>query len=219
MGSYGVFGSAGLRDRRRRGCAKPLQHHRVGTPSWCSVPLQGGVRCGRAARGAAEPHRRRGRAQRRGRHLSVRIPRPAYRPVRRLRAAAAARSDPILAPLVDDSRHANTTSTDDLREGEAESGNGGIGHSTPPVSTRAPSTRPDIGHSQTVSAYPTAAGIADNTKIQRQPRKSTHIPPSRGPNAKAVPVHPVQTPASVTVAADTPPGHAALATRPSTHRR
>lgn len=37
-------------------------------------------------------------------------------------------------------------------------------------------------------------GIADNTKIQRQPRKSTHSPPSRGPAAKAVPVHPVQTP-------------------------
>jgi hypothetical protein len=57
-----------------------------------------------------------------------------------------------------------------------------------------PSTRLDIGHSQNVSAYPTAMGIADNTKIQRQPRKSTHIPPSRGPNAKAAPVHPVQTP-------------------------
>ena len=65
---------------------------------------------------------------------------------------------------------------------------------TPAVSTRAPSTRPDVGHSQNVSAYPIAMGIADNTKIQRQPRKSTHSPPSRGPNAKAAPVHPVQTP-------------------------
>jgi hypothetical protein len=37
-------------------------------------------------------------------------------------------------------------------------------------------------------------GIVENTKIQRQPRKSTHIPPTRGPNANAVPVHPVQTP-------------------------
>ncbi|OBH18281.1 hypothetical protein A5694_22125 [Mycolicibacter sinensis] len=62
------------------------------------------------------------------------------------------------------------------------------------MSTRAPSTRPDIGHNQNVSAYPTVIGIADNTKIQRQPRKSTHIPPNKGPSAKAVPVHPVQTP-------------------------
>ena len=67
-----------------------------------------------------------------------------------------------------------------------------VAASPPPIGDpgdidRAPSTGPDIGHSRNVSAYPSAIGIADNTKIQRQPRKSTQIPPEERPNARRLP--------------------------------